>query len=91
LIPKLGPKLKLKADRLQDQSGSSSSSTATYASGTPSPAARKIDEKIAPASITGTGKAGRITKEDAVMQCLLWELNWWFSWNRAYKIIDVAS
>ena len=41
---------------------------ATYASGTPSPAARKIlDEKnIAPASITGTGKAGRITKEDAV-------------------------
>ncbi len=41
---------------------------ATYASGTPSPAARKIlDEKnIAPASITGTGKAGRITKDDAV-------------------------
>ena len=41
---------------------------ATYASGTPSPAARKIlDEKnIAPASITGTGKDGRITKEDAV-------------------------
>lgn len=40
----------------------------TYASGTPSPAARKIlDEKnIAPASITGTGKDGRITKEDAV-------------------------
>ena len=41
---------------------------ATYAAGTPSPAARKIlDEKnIAPASIAGTGKAGRITKEDAV-------------------------
>ncbi|MBQ0909089.1 2-oxoglutarate dehydrogenase complex dihydrolipoyllysine-residue succinyltransferase [Flavobacterium sp. F-328] len=40
----------------------------TYASGAPSPAARKIlDEKnIAPESITGTGKAGRITKEDAV-------------------------
>ncbi|MBC5863891.1 2-oxoglutarate dehydrogenase complex dihydrolipoyllysine-residue succinyltransferase [Flavobacterium turcicum] len=40
----------------------------TYASGTTSPAARKIlDEKnIAPESITGTGKAGRITKEDAV-------------------------
>jgi 2-oxoglutarate dehydrogenase E2 component (dihydrolipoamide succinyltransferase) len=40
----------------------------TYASGTPSPAARKIlDEKnIAPASVTGTGKAGRITKDDAV-------------------------
>jgi 2-oxoglutarate dehydrogenase E2 component (dihydrolipoamide succinyltransferase) len=42
--------------------------TATYASGTPSPAARKIlDEKnIAPAAVTGTGKDGRITKDDAV-------------------------
>ncbi|MFH7003535.1 2-oxoglutarate dehydrogenase complex dihydrolipoyllysine-residue succinyltransferase [Flavobacterium bizetiae] len=41
---------------------------ATYATGTPSPAARKIlDEKnIAPATISGTGKDGRITKEDAV-------------------------
>ncbi|MGO4904816.1 2-oxoglutarate dehydrogenase complex dihydrolipoyllysine-residue succinyltransferase [Flavobacterium sp. W20_MBD1_R3] len=41
---------------------------ATYASGTPSPAARKIlDEKnIATASVAGTGKDGRITKDDAV-------------------------
>lgn len=41
---------------------------ATYASGTPSPAARKIlDEKNIPASdIKGTGKDGRITKDDAV-------------------------
>jgi 2-oxoglutarate dehydrogenase E2 component (dihydrolipoamide succinyltransferase) len=40
----------------------------TYASGTPSPAARKIlDEKnIAPATVSGTGKDGRITKDDAV-------------------------
>ncbi|MEY8019384.1 2-oxoglutarate dehydrogenase complex dihydrolipoyllysine-residue succinyltransferase [Muriicola sp. SD30] len=40
----------------------------TYASGTPSPAARKIlDEKDIPASsVKGTGKDGRITKEDAV-------------------------
>jgi 2-oxoglutarate dehydrogenase E2 component (dihydrolipoamide succinyltransferase) len=40
----------------------------TYASGTPSPAARKIlDEKnIQPSDIIGTGKDGRITKEDAV-------------------------
>lgn len=40
----------------------------TYASGTPSPAARKIlDEKgIDPKSVSGTGKDGRITKEDAV-------------------------
>jgi 2-oxoglutarate dehydrogenase E2 component (dihydrolipoamide succinyltransferase) len=41
---------------------------ASYASGTPSPAAKKIlDEKnIAPASVTGTGKGGRVTKDDAV-------------------------
>ncbi|CAN1572599.1 AceF Pyruvate/2-oxoglutarate dehydrogenase complex, dihydrolipoamide acyltransferase (E2) component, and related enzymes [Flavobacteriaceae bacterium] len=40
----------------------------SYAAGTPSPAARKIlDEKnIAPETILGTGKAGRITKDDAV-------------------------
>ncbi len=41
---------------------------ATYASGTASPAARKIlDEKgIDPATVKGTGKDGRITKDDAV-------------------------
>lgn len=40
----------------------------TYASGSPSPAAKKIlDEKgINPTEVTGTGKDGRITKEDAV-------------------------
>ena len=42
--------------------------TSTYASGTPSPAARKIlDEKsMRPSDIIGTGKDGRVTKEDAV-------------------------
>ena len=41
---------------------------ASYAAGTPSPAAKKIlDEKnIAPATVSGTGKGGRITKDDAV-------------------------
>ncbi|WP_366186228.1 2-oxoglutarate dehydrogenase complex dihydrolipoyllysine-residue succinyltransferase [Flavobacterium ovatum] len=41
---------------------------ATYATGTPSPAAKKIleEKNIAPASVSGTGKAGRITKDDAV-------------------------
>jgi 2-oxoglutarate dehydrogenase E2 component (dihydrolipoamide succinyltransferase) len=41
---------------------------ATYAAQAPSPAARKIlDEKnIQPSDIVGTGKDGRITKEDAV-------------------------
>jgi 2-oxoglutarate dehydrogenase E2 component (dihydrolipoamide succinyltransferase) len=40
----------------------------SYASGAPSPAARKIlDEKnIQPSAIVGTGKDGRITKDDAV-------------------------
>lgn len=40
---------------------------ATYATGTPSPAAKKIlDEKGIPASqVAGTGRDGRITKEDA--------------------------
>ncbi|AGC76843.1 2-oxoglutarate dehydrogenase E2 component [Nonlabens dokdonensis] len=40
----------------------------TYASGTPSPAAKKtLDEKgIDPKSVSGTGRDGRITKEDAV-------------------------
>jgi 2-oxoglutarate dehydrogenase E2 component (dihydrolipoamide succinyltransferase) len=40
----------------------------TYASGTASPAAKKIlDEKnITPSDIVGTGKDGRITKDDAV-------------------------
>jgi 2-oxoglutarate dehydrogenase E2 component (dihydrolipoamide succinyltransferase) len=40
----------------------------TYASGAPSPAARKIlDEKnIDATSVSGTGKGGRITKDDAV-------------------------
>ena len=40
----------------------------SYASGTPSPAAKKIleEKNIAPATVTGTGKGGRITKDDAV-------------------------
>ncbi len=42
--------------------------TKTYATGTPSPAAKKIlDEKgIAANSVSGTGRDGRITKDDAV-------------------------
>ena len=40
----------------------------TYASQTPSPAARKIleEKNIQPSDIVGTGKDGRITKDDAV-------------------------
>jgi 2-oxoglutarate dehydrogenase E2 component (dihydrolipoamide succinyltransferase) len=42
--------------------------TSTYATGSPSPAAKKIlDEKgIAPSQVSGSGKDGRITKEDAM-------------------------
>lgn len=41
---------------------------ATYATGSASPAAKKIlaEKNIDPATVTGTGKAGRITTEDAV-------------------------
>jgi len=41
--------------------------TSTYAAGTPSPAAGKIlaEKGIAPDQIAGTGRDGRITKEDA--------------------------
>ena len=44
------------------------SESKTYATGTPSPAAKKIlDEKgIEAKSVTGSGRDGRITKEDAV-------------------------
>ena len=42
--------------------------TTNYATGTPSPAAKKIlaEKEIQPASVTGTGKGGRITTEDAM-------------------------
>lgn len=49
-------------------SPSERSGEASYATGTPSPAAKKIlDEKNIPASdVKGTGRDGRITKDDAV-------------------------
>ena len=58
------PKAEVKAEAPK----AAPAATATYATGTPSPAARKIlDEKnIAPATVSGTGKGGRITKDDAV-------------------------
>ncbi len=42
--------------------------TETYATGSASPAAKKVlaEKGIAPAQVTGTGKDGRITKADAV-------------------------
>lgn len=63
-----GPKAEVKVEAPKAAPVAAPVAAATYASGTPSPAARKIlDEKnIAPASVTGTGKDGRITKDDAV-------------------------
>lgn len=54
-----GPKAEVKAAPVAEK---------TYATQAPSPAARKIlDEKnIEPSDIVGTGKGGRITKDDAV-------------------------
>jgi len=60
------PKAEVKAEA--PKAAPAPAPAATYATGAPSPAARKIlDEKnIAPATVSGTGKGGRITKDDAV-------------------------
>ncbi|WP_394774350.1 2-oxoglutarate dehydrogenase complex dihydrolipoyllysine-residue succinyltransferase [Flavobacterium sp.] len=60
------PKAEVKAEA--PKAPTQAPAATNYASGTPSPAARKIlDEKnIAPATVSGTGKGGRITKDDAV-------------------------
>lgn len=57
-----------KAEEKKPEVKKEESKTASYASGTPSPAARKIlDEKnISTSDVKGTGKDGRITKDDAV-------------------------
>jgi 2-oxoglutarate dehydrogenase E2 component (dihydrolipoamide succinyltransferase) len=57
-------------DKVAVESGSSSKEPATsYASGVPSPAAAKIlaEKGVDVKSLSGTGKAGRITKEDALL------------------------
>jgi len=59
---------KAEAPKAEAPKAAPAPAAASYAAGTPSPAARKIlDEKnIAPATVSGTGKGGRITKDDAV-------------------------
>jgi 2-oxoglutarate dehydrogenase E2 component (dihydrolipoamide succinyltransferase) len=61
------------AEEVAAKSSSSGNENSTaftsYASGTPSPAAAKIlaEKGVAPTLVSGTGKAGRITKEDALL------------------------
>ncbi|RYJ41384.1 2-oxoglutarate dehydrogenase complex dihydrolipoyllysine-residue succinyltransferase [Flavobacterium beibuense] len=57
-----------KAEEKKEEPKKEAPAEKTYATGTPSPAARKIlDEKnIDPETVSGTGKGGRITKDDAV-------------------------
>ncbi|HEY4326562.1 MAG TPA: 2-oxoglutarate dehydrogenase complex dihydrolipoyllysine-residue succinyltransferase [Mucilaginibacter sp.] len=52
-----------------EPANAASSSPSTYASGTPSPAAAKIlaEKGVDSKSVSGTGVAGRITKEDALL------------------------
>ena len=56
-----------KVEAPQPEAPKATPAPATYATNAPSPAAKKIlDEKgIEPASVSGTGRDGRITKEDA--------------------------
>lgn len=57
-----------KAEEKKVEAPKAEQAPATYATGTASPAAKKIIEEknIDPATIKGTGKDGRITKEDAI-------------------------
>lgn len=57
-----------KAEEKKAEAPKAAPAPTSYASGTPSPAARKIlDEKgIAASEVKGTGKDGRVTKDDAV-------------------------
>lgn len=62
------PKAEVKKEEPKAEAKPAPAAEKTYATGTPSPAARKIlDEKnIEASSVEGTGKGGRITKDDAV-------------------------
>ncbi len=66
--PKEEPKVEVPKEEPKKEEVKPAPKVETYASGTPSPAAKKIlDEKgIEPSTVSGTGRDGRITKEDAV-------------------------
>jgi len=56
-------------NNIRPENAPAASTSKTYASGTPSPAAAKIlaEKGVDTKSITGSGVAGRITKEDALL------------------------
>jgi len=62
------PKTEEKKGTQSVQPSKSASSETTYATGTASPAAKKIltERNITASQVSGTGKDGRITKEDAI-------------------------
>lgn len=66
--PKEEPKAEVKKEEPAPAPKAEAPKTETYAAQTPSPAAKKIlDEKgIAPSQVSGSGRDGRITKDDAV-------------------------
>ena len=66
--PKEEPKAEVKREEAAPAPKAEAAKTETYAAQTPSPAAKKIlDEKgIAPNQVSGSGRDGRITKDDAV-------------------------
>jgi len=65
--PVLEEKPTPKAEPAKKETAPAKAAEKTYASGTPSPAAKKILEEkgIAPETVKGSGRSGRITKEDA--------------------------
>ncbi|GGW30064.1 2-oxoglutarate dehydrogenase complex dihydrolipoyllysine-residue succinyltransferase [Arenibacter certesii] len=62
------PESKPEEKKVADKPVEEKASKETYATGAASPAAKKIlaEKEIDPATIKGTGKDGRVTKEDAV-------------------------
>lgn len=59
---------KEEAPKAETKKEAEPSQTKTYATGTASPAAKKIlaEKDISPSDVVGTGKDGRVTKEDAI-------------------------
>mgnify|MGYP001606153452 CR=1 FL=1 len=62
------PKIEAKPEASVPAAKTDEAKSSTYASGVPSPAAAKIlaEKGVEPASVTGSGVGGRLTKEDAL-------------------------